>query len=519
MLGIDAASPQLLERWIADGSLPNLAALVERGATAHLQGIEGFFVGSTWPSMYTGTHPAQHGVHYLLQLVPGTYRLHWVAEAEFVRRPAFWSALSGAGRRVAVLDVPLTRLDRALRGVQVVEWGGHDSLYGFHTSPAELATEIQARHGTHPLGGSCDRAGRTADQFAQFVEALEDGVRRKAVWTRELLGRGGWDLFMQVFTESHCAGHQCWHLHDASHPAHDPGFVRAHGDPLLRVYRAIDTAIGDIVREAPNARIIVFSAHGMAHRFGAQFLLRDILLRLGVTEPVAEARQSRSSVVRSAARWGWDRLPDRLRAPLRALRRRGAPATDRPRVPSLRVDAQRSQCFPINNGLAVGGIRLNLAGREPSGIVQPAEADEFCDRLAARLLDIVDARTGRPLIARIRRTAELFDGEHLDALPDLLVEWSDAEHLGSTALGPPDAGRLHARSASIGTVEGVNDYARTGEHRPNGWLVAAGPGIRRGPIPHPVSLLDVAPTATAMLGVPFTGASGRPIPSLVGESD
>ena len=106
MLGIDAASPALIERWTADGTLPVLARLRERGTHAAVRGIEGFYVGSTWPSMYTGVNPARHGVHYLLQLEPGTYRLHEVAHAEFVRRPAFWDALSRAGRRVAALPAP-----------------------------------------------------------------------------------------------------------------------------------------------------------------------------------------------------------------------------------------------------------------------------------------------------------------------------------------------------------------------------------------------------------------------------
>lgn len=518
MLGIDAASPALLERWAADGSLPNIAALMARGATAQLTGVEGFYVGATWPSMYTGTNPARHGVHYLLQIVPGTYDLHWVAEGGFVRRPAFWDALSRAGRRVAVLDVPLTRLDRTLRGVQVVEWGGHDSLYGFQTSPDELRHEIHGRHGAHPLGGACDRRGRDRDAFAAFVTTLQEGVRRKAAWTLDLLGRGEWDLFLQVFTEAHCAGHQCWHLHDADHPAHDARFVHQHGDPLHRVYVAIDAAIGEIVRAAGDSRIIVFAAHGMSHRFGAQFLLRDILAGLGVTALPKSPSDSRRSPLLAAARWAWRRLPEGLRGSIRGIGRRARTVKDtKPRVPTLRVDVRRSKCFPVNNGLAVGGIRLNLAGREPFGILHPREADAFCAALAAQLLDIVDDRTGKPLVARVHRTAELYAGEHQGALPDLLVEWRDDDPLGSSALGPAGSGRVRARSKALGVVEGVNDYARTGEHRRDGWLVAAGHGIVPGRIDRPVSVLDLAPTAAAMLNVPLPDVDGRIIPELAGD--
>jgi predicted AlkP superfamily phosphohydrolase/phosphomutase len=179
----------------------------------------------------------------------------------------------------------------------------------------------------------------------------------------------------------------------------------------------------------------------------------------------------------------------------------------------------RSACFPVNNGLAVGGIRLNLAGREPSGRLQPGtEADAFCRRLTEDLLAIIDERTGRPLISSVVRTSELYSGEHLRALPDLLVEWSDDAPLGSMTLGPPEAGRVRARSAAIGIVEGVNDYARTGEHRAGGWLVAAGPGISAGNLGRAVSLLDVAPTAGALLGVPLQDVDGMPIAELLGRA-
>ena len=521
MLGIDAANPDLLEEWASDGTLPNLGALIARGTAGRTTGVTGFFVGSTWPSFYTGTTPANHGVHYLLQLVPGSYRLHWVAEAEFVRRPAFWTTLSRAGQRVAVLDVPLTRLEPELTGVQVVEWGGHDALYGFRAAPDELAQELRERHGTHPLGASCDGSNRSPREYADFVAALEDGVRRKSVWTRTLLERGGWDLFIQVFTESHCVGHQCWHLHDEVHPGHDPTFVKAHGNPLRRVYGAIDAAIGNVLASAGDATVMVFTAHGMAHRYGAQFLLRDVLARLGVTtlpEPHERLIDDRGSAYR-LARAAWNGLPPTVRRRMRSLRDAVRPAKkQKASTPELRVDVGRSQCFPVGNGLAVGGIRLNLAGREPQGILAPgAEADAFCASLTRDLLALVDDGSGLPLVSRVLRTGDLYAGEHLDALPDLLVEWNDTQPLESSALGDATRGRTRARIPGLGVVEGVNDYARTGEHRPDGWFVAAGPGIAHRRLSSEASILDLAPTAAAILGVSMTGVDGRVISELLDD--
>ena len=514
VIGIDAASPELLDEWTADGTLPNLAALVSRGIVARTRGVEGFFVGSTWASMYTGANPAQHGLHYQLQLVPGSYRLEDRAKGAFVERDPFWRVLSRAGKRVAVLDVPLSKLEPELNGVQVVEWGGHDAFFGYSTLPPELASHIASSVGMHPAGASCDATGRGASEYRDFIAALEEGVRHKGAWSEELLSRGDWDLFMQVFTESHCVGHQCWHLHDPAHPAHDASVAAITGDPLRTVYRAIDQAIGSLVGAAGDARVIVFAAHGMSHRYGAHFLLRDVLFALGVAAPPPEPLRARA---RNAAARVWHALPSRMRTLLSPLRNRATPTSaSHASSPTIGVDPDRSRCFPISNGLAVSGIRLNLAGREPRGMLTPGEAtDRFVDQLEQDLLAITDDATGAPLVSRVVRTRDLYNGEHLDALPDLLVEWNEAVANGSTSLGAGAGAHVRARSPKIGTIDGANDYARSGEHRPGGWLVAAGPGVQHTRLHRTPWLMDLAPTIARQLGVELPRTDGEPIPEIV----
>jgi predicted AlkP superfamily phosphohydrolase/phosphomutase len=174
-----------------------------------------------------------------------------------------------------------------------------------------------------------------------------------------------------------------------------------------------------------------------------------------------------------------------------------------------------SSCFAVNNGLAVGGIRLNLMGREPQGTLRPgSEADEFCRHLTEALLEIVDERSGGPLIRRVIRTAELYAGPCLDDLPDLLVEWSDAVPTGSTQIAGGRAATVRARSPRIGTLEGANDYGRTGEHRPDGLFIAAGPGIRSARMERAVSILDFAPTFCRLLDVDLPDGDGRPLNEL-----
>jgi predicted AlkP superfamily phosphohydrolase/phosphomutase len=520
VIGIDAANPSLLRRWAEEGSLPNLRSLIGRGLIGATRSIGGFFVGSTWPSFYTGVTPARHGFHYQVQLRPGTYDVYSPASEGVVMREPFWRVLSRAGRRVAILDVPLGPLDRGINGIQVVEWGGHDSLYGFQATPAELVQAIRSRFGNYPLGPSCDAIRRSVGDYRLFIDTLIRGVRVKTDLTRYFLRSGGWDFFMQVFTESHCVGHQCWHLHDVTHPEHDRALIAATGDPLLSVYAAIDAAIGELLKEVGDALVVVLAAHGMSYWYGAQFMLRDILFRLGVTQPpvCTPSPNGFYAMAVAGARQVWQSLPGRLRNRLAPLRERLRRQVDGP-GPMVGADPRSSCCFPVNNGFAFGGIRLNLIGREPNGILPPgAEARAFINQLTEDLLAIVDQRTGKALVRRVLATAELYNGECLDHLPDLLVEWSGEIPTGSTVVGKGSAASIRATSPKIGVVEGVNHYGRTGEHRPEGLFIAAGPTLQHSVLPREISILDFAPTFGKLLGVDLPNSDGQPVNELLVQS-
>jgi predicted AlkP superfamily phosphohydrolase/phosphomutase len=115
------------------------------------------------------------------------------------------------------------------------------------------------------------------------------------------------------------------------------------------------------------------------------------------------------------------------------------------------------------------------------------------------------------------RTADLYSGDHLVHLPDLLVEWSDEVPTGSTMVANGVGARVRASSPRIGVLEGVNTYCRTGEHRPQGLFIAAGPTVRSSLPPREVSLLDFAPTFTRFLGVEGPDYDGRVLEELLGN--
>src|SRR5437899_4652838 len=86
LLGFDAANSDLIRRWAADGTLPHLRALMDRGLVGDTLTVEGF-IHATWPSFHTGTSPGRHGYHYVAQVKSGTYQYQMTV----LQPESFWS--------------------------------------------------------------------------------------------------------------------------------------------------------------------------------------------------------------------------------------------------------------------------------------------------------------------------------------------------------------------------------------------------------------------------------------------
>src|SRR5262249_2180174 len=148
-----------------------------------------------------------------------------------VRHEPFWNVLSRAGRQVCLFDVPKSPLCRDLNGLQIVDWGTHDADVPACSWPAGLIDEMQARHGMSPFR-RCDWVMHGPTPERDLRDHLLARVASKVAIAEDLLARGKWDLFMTIFGDSHCVGHQCWHLHDPTHPRHDPALATTLGDPV-----------------------------------------------------------------------------------------------------------------------------------------------------------------------------------------------------------------------------------------------------------------------------------------------
>lgn len=536
-IGLDAAEPRLLDRWMREGRLPNLARLQAQGRSGELRTAGGHVTESAWGSFVSGVAPSRTGLWGAYRFNPETYSVGFVEAGTPDAFPPFYAL--GPDRRVAAFDVPKSKVHQDVHGLQIVAWGSTVPDTESASLPEAFLPDLLQTYGPYPASVSEEGDWWDSRHLRQLQPSLAAGSELRATVTRDLLQREPWDLFLTVFGETHTGGHALWHLSQSEHPL----FGRAPnpcegGDPLLQIYRDVDAALGRILQAAPaDSVIVVFTVHGMdsnADDLPSFFFLGEALYRLGfpgrrmlaagdpgapVPPPVVRPRRNNwTSAVWAERedsvtwrRWLRRHLPNRCEDPINRLLGSDHPPGLAP--PSL-LQKQGDPVFwqpvswyrrfwPAMKAFALpsftGQVRINLEGREPSGIVPLSEYRQTCDWIESELRALVNARTGRPLVREISRTRER--GNEPDECRvdgDLVIEWSDE---------PADT----VESPAIGRI-GPVPFKRTGSHQPRGAYFIAGPGIEPGRGPSS-ELLDLPPTILSLMGAPIPPRlSGRPIP-------
>ena len=72
----------------------------------------------------------------------------------------------------------------------------------------------------------------------------------------------------------------------------------------------------------------------------------------------------------------------------------------------------------------LGGLYLNLRGREAHGILSKQEAAKLLDELVRKLTGLADEETGETAIQSVYRASDIYRGPYLNAAPDLIVGYA-----------------------------------------------------------------------------------------------
>jgi len=265
VFGLDGITFDLLQPWLDEGRLPNLARLLAEGAGGRLRSTIPPVSASAWPSFATGTNPGQHSLIDFTYPAQDSYEIR-VSNGLTVAVPAVWQIAGAAGKQVGVVSLPMTYPPRPMNGFMLCSFltPSADSDY---TWPPELKQELIDACGPFPLRMS--EKGRGVDP-AVFVRACKQLEIDRARNVQYLLRERPWDLFVYVMETTDNLQHEVWHLVDKSHPMHDPEMATRVLPDILDYYETVDRLLGEMVALVPEeALVIVLSDHGFGpfHKF------------------------------------------------------------------------------------------------------------------------------------------------------------------------------------------------------------------------------------------------------------
>ena len=440
VIGLDCLGPELL----TDASLaelPQLRTLVERGMSGPLASTLPPITVPAWTSMLSGRDPGELGIYGFRNRARFDYGELTFATSGQVRAPRLWDFLGAVGRRSVVVGVPQTSPPPEIVGELVAGFEGEGSAMP-QTFPAGLAAEVAEVAGPYRFDVSGFRERERAEVLRDVIAMTERRVRL----VTHLLQTREWDLSIWCEIGPDRIHHCFWSDHDPAHARHDP--TSPYRRTIRDYYRLLDDCLGELLAVIPDECLVaVVSDHGAQPMQGG-VCINEVLRRAGwlvlEREPVVPEPLDLANV-------NWSRT----------------------------------------RAWAVGGyyarIFLNIAGREPQGVIPSMERDSAREALSALLARL--ELPGGPTITNEVLWPERSYRRVRGLPPDLMVFFGDC---GWRSLGSVG----HHAIWQTGNDTGLDEA----NHARDGLYVMCGRGIppRRN---LRASILDIAPTLLDWLGL------------------
>lgn len=487
LLGLDGATFSVLEPAWAEGHMPRLRRLLAAGVSGVLESTIPPYTPPGWTSIFTGVNPGRHGIFGFT--LGNVQRRGGLVSLDRVRAPAIWNAANAQGARVGLFNIPMTYPAPVVDGWSVsgmlTPEGGGATPEKF-TWPHELGDRLSATGGPYEIDIDVDYDHDW--QSTAIIERLSRNLARKRDALDQLLtSEGDVDILFAVLE----APDRLMHVHYKYIDPSCEHFARPEAvairERAWRFFDEMDAAVADLIAWAGNdAYIVTMSDHGFGPKeksVNVNLALREWgLLSIGGAGSV-----TKSAGVRRLARRAKRVLPKSV-----WQKAKGAAQGS--------IDWSRTRAFSAP--IPQQGIYVNLAGREPDGIVAPADYDSVCDEIADRLMELKDPDDGAPVADRVYRRDEVMQGPAAVDAPDLFPVCRAYSYELSDGLYSPNV---------------LDDYRALprGFHQVDGIFGIAGPGIEARRERQSASLMDVMPTALYLAGLKVPQVDGRVLEELV----
>jgi len=429
VIGLDCATPQLVFDQLKS-DMPNLAKLARNGTYGLMKSTIPPITVPAWMAMMTGKDPGELGIYGFRNRVDYSYDGMGIVSSRSVTEPKVWDKPAFAGKKSVLLGIPLTYPPPQVNGWLVSCFLTPDTSFNY-TYPKELKDEIKANCGDYIIDVD---DFRTDDKQALLgrIFALTENRFKTAEY---LMKTKDWDFFMMVEMGPDRLHHGFWKYCDPTHPKYDKD--SPFRDAFKDYYSFLDQKIGRLLEFVDNdTAIMIVSDHGAKKMVGGicvnEWLIKNNYLKIS-------------------------EYPNEV-------------------VPLSKVKIDWPKTIAWGAGGYYSRIFLNVAGREPQGVIPPSDYEKVRDELAAALESIEDGK-GNNIGTKVFKPENVYK-KTKRIPPDLIVyfgnlDWRSVGSVGSNKIhtfendtGPDDANHAEdgiyiyydGRQGDGGVMENLSIY-------------------------------------------------------------
>ena len=439
VIGLDGASPLLLEKWIED--LPTFKKFKERG----LWGLSIPPIPAqtpvAWTTFMTGKNPGKHGIFSFAMRKPGTYERNIISPS-MIGSETLWSILSNYGKRVGVVNVPMAAKEE-INGFMIPGFLARNEGVPY---PREVKRRLEEKFGrTGIVIGDVEtdilkRVKSDPNLFFKRINEITDELSEISLY---LLEKENWDFFMAVFMGTDRIQHFFWKYIEEIHQEKESEY----GLKIKKYYQKLDQIIDKFLSAIPKDTLtILLSDHGFCP-IQKEVLLNDYLKKKGI------------------------------------LKVRGG-----------KIDLERSKAVSYG----YGDLWLNVKGREPKGVIQQGEEYNEVREEIIQFLENLEIDGEKP-IKKVLKREEIYLGPLIRNAPDLMTifntGWQAARRLETTKKSKKEY--VNETPMWSGGHDGAHDPIDV-----PGFLAIIGSGIK-GRKAIRANLYDLAPTILSTYGIPI----------------
>ncbi len=446
IFGIDGATLELIEPWACQGKLPNFRKIMKTGTYGTCQSTIHPLTPQAWATFLTGKNPGKHGLFDFGVRREGTYSLRLTTSFDR-RTPAIWHLLAEAGLKSGIINVPLTYPPEPINGFMIS--GMHSPGFEESVYPSELYQELVEIFPDYTI----DVMSHWYDTYDIFLEKVYAMTETRINLIEYVYKKYKPEYFSAVMVLVDRVQHALWG--QMQHPLEQSlktGWK--YSNAVYDTYKKMDECIGRFLKIIDNdTTFIIMSDHGFGSLEKDVYLNR-FLLDNGFMKLKDEA---------------WNKPFDMAN-------------------PFENIDWSNTRAYSY--GL-FGNIYINLAGREPNGVIRPGqEYENVLADLTRQLLTLRDPDDGKRIVDQVYRADEIYSGPYVREAPDILVVMRDYQYI--------TRGGYELVGDSLVSKPRIN---HSGNHKMNGVAFFLGKNIKQGYRMGECHLADFCPTILTELGL------------------